>query len=139
MTIAKAPRCSGATIMFNFFWERQGNAWLVSRTASRMFAVSAAVIVTLTLILLMAPPDESSLGSRILWGIGGVALALSIFFLWSGMWRFWSRLDRSSQTIRRLWFAILVVGLWFGGVLYYVCVYYPWFRRNSASIPEGQP
>lgn len=90
-----------------------------------MFALSAAIIIGMTLMLVLAPPANPGALGRVIWGTGGVLFALSMFFLWSGMWRFWTKFDESSRWIRRVSFILLVVGIWYGAVVYYLLVYLP--------------
>lgn len=124
--------------MFNFLWDRLGDNWLRTRAATTMFSSSAVLIIVLTLILILAPPDETSLPSRIVWAIGGILLGSSIFFLWSGMWRFWTKFDQSSRITRKLCFLLLLVGLWYGAVVYFLAVYVPWSRQQLTRGEGGE-
>src|SRR5271170_6415487 len=91
----------------SFIWRRIGDRWLVSKSASAAFAVSALVILGMTVAIITTEPQ--SLGSVIQFflGIGGILAAVSVFFLWGGMWHYWGKCDRSSLTARRLWFFAL--------------------------------
>jgi hypothetical protein len=108
----------------SFIWRRIDDEWLVSKSASAFFALSVLIIVGMTVVL-FANIESQTLGfvGNALLGIGGVLAAVSVFFLWGGMWRYWIECDSSSLAARRIWFLVLVVGLWYGAILYYALVY----------------
>jgi hypothetical protein len=116
----------------SFIWRRIDDEWLVSRSASAFFALSALIIVGMTVVV-FANIESRTLGSvgNTLLGIGGVFAAVSVFFLWGGMWRYWIRCDSSSLAARRVWFLALAVGLWYGAILYYALVYLPRARGRQ--------
>ena len=41
------------------------------------------------------------------------------------MWRYWMTGKPSNRIARRIWFAILVCGVWYGAILYYFLAYLP--------------
>jgi len=110
----------------SFIWRRITDEWLVSRAASASFAISTFLIIGTTFVFLdgKEPQQAGSIGN-LLWGVGGVSAAVSVFFLWGGMWRHWISSDSSSLTTRRVWFFVLLVGLWYGAIIYYLFVYLP--------------
>ncbi len=116
----------------SFIWRRIDDDWLMSRSASAFFALSALIIVVMTVVI-FANIESRTLGSvgNTLLGIGGVFAAVGVFFLWGGMWRYWTRCDTSSLVGRRLWFLALAVGLWYGAILYYAFVYLPSARGRQ--------
>ena len=61
--------------------------------------------------------------AQILVGAGGVLFAFSAFFVWGGMWRYWSINGTNSAAARRVWFCLLLFGVWYGAILYYSLVY----------------
>jgi uncharacterized BrkB/YihY/UPF0761 family membrane protein len=69
--------------------------------------------------------------------IGGAAIAVSAFFLWGGMWKYWIVCDSSSQLSRRVWFVVLIIGLWYGAVLYYLFVYLPDVQKSKMHALRG--
>jgi hypothetical protein len=81
--------------------------------------------------------NDFSLLSRVFGGIAGVLGSLSVFLLWSGMWRYWTRIDESRKAGRRFWFCILLVGIWFGAALYYALVYVPEVKRHWREQDRG--
>jgi uncharacterized membrane-anchored protein len=107
------------------FSKRMSDDWIVSKTARLLFGGAAALILILTGVFCLPFPANPAIGTRVLFGIVGVGGGLSIFFLWSGMWRYWTRCDRSSRFARRLWFVVLLVGVCYGAIIYYLSVYLP--------------
>jgi putative flippase GtrA len=117
---------------FLVFWENVTDEWLVSRTACALFGGAAFLGVALTTLLVTVPPDgEPTLALRVAWGALGVSGTMGLFFLWSGMWVFWKKCDSSSRWVRRLSFAILVVGLCYGAVVYFLLVFLPFAVRTD--------
>jgi hypothetical protein len=122
-------------LMFSRLWNRIGDRWLVSRSASNMFGAAAILIVVVTALLAFNMAQDTGLLSEVFWAVAGVLSGLGAFFIWSGMWRFWSRLDQSSRFARRVWFVTLLIGLWYGAVLYFVLVY---MRSPRTSFAENR-
>lgn len=107
-------------------WKRVDDQWIVGKPARLLLGVAAALILVVTGVLCYLPlPENPTIITRILFGIIGVSGSLSIFFLWSGMWRYWIRYDHSARFTRRIWFVILLVGFCYGAIIYYLCVYLP--------------
>jgi hypothetical protein len=118
----------------SFIWRRIDDEWIVSKSASLFFALSVFFIVGMTVVI-FANIESRTLGSmgNTLLGIGGVSAALGVFFLWGGMWRHWIRYNFSSLAARRIWFLALVVGVWYGAILYYALVYLPSTRGSQVT------
>lgn len=113
-------------IPFSFFWKRVTDEWLVSKSACTLFGLAAVIILAITAIAFAGLPEgEVTPAGNLGFGILGVLGAVGIFFLWGGMWKFWSHLDSSARWVRRVAFAILVVGVWYGAILYFLLVYLP--------------
>jgi hypothetical protein len=103
-----------------------------------MFAIAAVILLAVTPSMIgVLKVNDVGVLSRIVWGSAGVLGSLSVFFLWSGMWRYWTRIDESSKAGRRFWFCILLVGLWYGAALYYALIYVPQVRKYWGSKAEG--
>jgi hypothetical protein len=102
-------------------WDRIGDKWLVSRIAAALFAASAiaSVGISVALIHLGAFPPS-------LW----VPMALSGLLLISGMRHYWTKCDQASKTARRIWYFVLIFGVWFGAALYFGVVYLPQVKRG---------
>jgi hypothetical protein len=126
-------------IPFSFIWKRVSDEWLLSRTATLLFGMSACVVVGLTAVFIVdkIPVNEPGIAINIFWGTVGVFGAFSIFFIWGGMLSYWTRCDSSTRVVRRLRFFLLVIGIWYGAVLYYLLVYIRDARVNNRSGIPG--
>ena len=116
------------------FWPTFTDQWLVSRLASRLLVGSAVVIPVFTVFAWLSgsPHIESlSFWQRLPWGIFGITFPIAAFLLFFGMWQFWMRLDHSRAGPKRVWFVILLFGLWWGASLYCLSVYLPQVRRKE--------
>jgi uncharacterized membrane protein len=60
----------------------------------------------------------------------GAVSALSLYWC---MWVYWTRIDTSRRSTKRVWFAILLVGLFWGSALYYFAVYLPQVLRKRRA------
>lgn len=110
----------------SFIWRRINQKWLVSRTASAMFALSAFLIVGFTAAFSVGIESRNlNTTEETVMGIGGALCAFGVFFLWGGMWRYWMDCDSASFTFRRFWFCVLAIGLCYGAIVYYLFVYLP--------------
>ena len=105
------------------FWRRDKHDWVGSHRAAELFLLATIFTLAMTPVFLGVVNGGTLLWQRIVWGILGILGGLSILFLWSGMWRYWVRLDDSRPAMKRLWFFILLVGFWYGSCLYYLFVY----------------
>lgn len=105
--------------------------WLCSREASIFFKACAIALVTVTAYAYLAAVGFSPKGLHgyVYWAAeisADVLIAAGAFgqiMLWLGMWRFWSLLDTSPPGRKKLWFVVLLFGLWYGGAAYYLAVY----------------
>lgn len=97
-------------IPFSFIFRRVSDEWLVSRTASILFAGSCVSLLVVTPIWFgnIKLPDATIWGNIVL-GLLGVAGAFSLFFLWGGMWHYWLRVDTSTRAVKRFWFVVLLL------------------------------
>jgi hypothetical protein len=126
--------------MFPRFWNLIDDQWLTGRTASKLFTVAAIFTVVVPTLIYLDIAQGPGVLSQVFWGIAGVLTAFSMVFLWSGMWRFWSKLDQSSRYARRIWFFVLLFGLWYGAVLYFIFVYLrPSSRRLLVESEVNTP
>ena len=111
-----------------YFWFTDN--WIVGRLAARLFSFSAALILVWTVAFAAVSRYGIKAAQAIpiwhaMWTCLDVGVALPIFFLWFGMWRYWLRLDRSKPWVRRLSFVALLFGVWWGASLYCLAVYLP--------------
>lgn len=122
-----------------YFWFK-GN-WIVGRIAARLFSFSAILILVWTVAFAAASryglgADQSFPIWHELWRYLDIGVVLPIFFLWFGMWSYWLHLDRSKPWIKRLSFAALLFGVWWGATVYCLAVYLP--RRLGQELPKSQ-
>lgn len=122
-------------------WNRIREDWIVTATAARLFFVASILAITITPVILgYVEPNPASKATNLIWGILGAISPFGVFFIWTGMWRYWARVDSSPKWIRRFWFVILLCGLWCGSVLYYLFVYLPqFFRRQQPTAQLATP
>lgn len=106
--------------------------WLSTSTAVKLFFLSALCVIALTLEYNFDTSKASS-WQLYLWDALGVVEAIGILFLWLGMWRYWARIDDSNRSGKRLWFAVLLIGFWWGSVLYYFLAYLPQTARRRRA------
>jgi hypothetical protein len=99
--------------------------WLISRRTTILFFVSAVLVIALTPVFRGMDTTNLTFWQRLPWGILGIVGPIGLFFLWLGMWRYWVRLDRSSTWMKRIWFLVMLIGFWWGSVLYYFFAYLP--------------
>lgn len=117
-----------------FSSKQASSDWLVSKTASTLFAISCFFVLVVTPILFgVVNVPNTTLWGNVLLGVLGVAGGLSILFLWVGMWYYWRRIDTSTRTIKRLWFFVLLVGFWYGSTLYFLLKYL-WIDKRAWGI-----
>ena len=122
-----------------FFGKKISDEWLASRDASRLFAGASVLTLAATAVWLAGVQiQDTGVLSRIFWGTFGVLIPLSIFFLLGGMWNYWMRCDPSGRLARRIWFAILLIGFWYGSILYYAFVYLRTRRRAVPNTIRGE-
>ena len=115
-------------------WNRFRDDWLITPQAAGLFFASTILVLALTPVFLGdVITANMPLWKRIPWSILGVVGPLALFFLWIGMWRYWARVDDSRAYAKRLWFLILLVGLWYGSCLYCYFVYLPQVMRTSSG------
>lgn len=117
----------------SFFWKRVNVAWLISPCASTLFACSGLIILVATAFAIWGHSSyfvalKGPL--QVCLGLGGAVAACSVFFLWGGMLRYWIECDPSSKAVRRLWFLVLIIGVWYGAILYFLLGYL--ITRNQA-------
>jgi succinate dehydrogenase hydrophobic anchor subunit len=121
------------------FMSRVSDDWLVSRAAGILFAVSAFIVLALTPLSLGVASVPDTLAGTMFVAILGIVGALSIFFVWMGMWRYWVRIDRSKPALKRLSFVVLLVGFWYGAILYFIYQYLWRDRRMRLRNGGGSP
>lgn len=126
------------------FFEARGDQWFFGRSARALFFVSTLLVISVTWILWVVELGHLPFWPNLIVGLVGIGGTLSIFFLWIGMWRYWTRIDASSRWVKRLWFLILLIGFCWGAVLYCYVIYLPQsgkqnlpFNRSDEEIAPG--
>jgi hypothetical protein len=113
--------------------KRVSNEWLIGRVASILFGLSGFLTLAVTLLWIgVLRVSDTNLWEDVLLGIFGAGGVLGAFFIWAGMWQYWVRIDESSASIKRIWFIVLLFGIWYGGIIYYL-VQYTWRDRRGRS------
>ena len=118
--------------------ENEVNRALLSRTAAILLGF-AAVLSVCAIMLRYWDFDwyQLSIVQREALSWGGAAAAVGVATLLLGMWLFWVKCDRSSERARRIWFFVLLIGLPFGALPYYMFVYLPAVRRHQLEPGGG--
>lgn len=118
--------------------ETEVNRALLSRTAAMFLGLAAALSVW-AIMLRYWDLDwyHLSIVEREALSWGGAAAAVGVATLLLGMWLFWLKCDRSSKRVRRIWFFVLLIGLPFGALPYYLFVYLPAVRRHQLEPVRG--
>ena len=117
--------------------ERFNDQWLRTRPAARLFLASSLLVFAFTISALVSGPiDLNSMNfwQRLPWGILGLTVPPTIFFLYFGMWIYWVRLDDSRTWLKRIWFVLLLIGLCWGSCLYCFCVYLPQLKNRRDKL-----
>lgn len=118
---------------FRWFWSRISDEWITSNSAAVLFGVSAAFTCLLT-VFLFSPLllHDTGILSQIEGGAIGVLGPLSAVFLWGGMRRYQKTRGHSrfgdTPTVRFL----MLIGVCWTAVLYYLGVYLPKRRESPA-------
>ena len=107
--------------------------WLTSSKIAKLFFVSSLLVIALTPVFSGVDTSKMTFWHRLPWGLLGIVGPIALFFLWFGMWRYWLRLDNSRVWAKRVWFFILLIGFWWGSVLYYFFVYLPQIIRKTRT------
>lgn len=122
----------------SFIFKRISDDWLVSKLAAVLFSASSLLIIAVTLIWFgYVKIPATAVWGNVLLGILGVFGTLSVFFLWAGMWRYWMRIDASTRGSKRLWFCVLLLGFWYGAILYFFFKYLLADKSGCFSVAGG--
>lgn len=115
------------------FWKKLTPEWLRSSNAASIFVVCSAFTLALVPVLFGRVQRGGSFAYQAFWGSVGVVGAPATILLWVGMWKYWAQVDDAGRWAKRFWFLILLVGLWYGSVLYCYLVYLPQRRRMRGA------
>jgi len=125
---------------FTWFWNRISDEWIVSNSAAVLFGVAAAFTCLLT-VLLFSPLQLRDTGtwSQIEGGAIGVLCPLSAFFLWGGMRRYQKMRGPSRFGDTRSVRLLMLIGLCWTAVLYYLAVFLPQRREVPVRSIDYSP
>jgi hypothetical protein len=105
---------------------------LLSPNGSQIY-LWASVLALLITPIVFGFVEPFSFGAPIVWNLLGAFGALGAVAIFFGMWRFWVAHDASQKRTKRVWFFVLLFGLWLGASVYCWSVYLPQakaFRRG---------
>ncbi len=113
------------------FWNDARDQWLTTVRAAKLFFVATLLIPIVTLQMFgLVNPLGMPIWTRVPWSILSMAGTVALFFIWFGMWRYWMKRDYSGRSSKAVWFAVMLLGFWFGSCVYYYCAYLPQVTRN---------
>lgn len=119
---------------FSTFFESRGDNWFYTSRARGLFFVSTLFVIGLTPIFWIKSLPQLDTWLNVLVGLFGVVAVVAVYYLYWGMWHYWGRLDDSSKWIKRFWFVALLIGFWWGSILYCYCLYLP---QTSGNPRQG--
>jgi hypothetical protein len=67
---------------------------------------------------------------RVPWSLPSIAGTVALFFIWFGIWRYWTERDHSGRLSKAVWFALTLLGFWYGSCIYYYCAHLPQVARQ---------
>jgi hypothetical protein len=118
-------------------WNRFRDDWIVTRLAAWLFFFASTLSIAITpLVFGYIDTGTMSRSANFLWNAIGALAPFAVCFIWTGMWRYWARIDHSHKYARRFWFLILLCGLWFGASIYYFLVFLPQYFRRKQKLEE---
>ncbi len=94
-------------------------------------------MATAILLLNMASTLHGMSIATISVGLLGFIGPFAAVFLWGGMLRYWKLHDPSALWIRRIWFPVLTLGLFYGAIFYFVVIYAPTTYSYRAKLAES--
>lgn len=103
--------------------------WFSSPIAATFLFIGALFVIALTACYNVDLSKLSGWQANVTNVLGGIA-AIAILSLYWCMWAYWTRIDDSTPAAKRVWFAILLVGVVWGSALYYFSVYLPQVLRR---------
>ena len=107
--------------------------WLVRGGGPCVLLLSAIVILVETAFVYgfrIAHADLARLVAvsvpiRVLYFAVEIVSTFAYLLLYFAMWFYWAQVDVSPSSTKRIWFIVLLVGLWYGSCFYYFSVYRP--------------
>ena len=107
--------------------------WLVRGGGPCVLLLSAIVILVETAFVYgfrIAHADLARLVAvsvpiRVLYFAVEIVSTFAYLLLYFAMWFYWALVDGSRTSKKKIWFIVLLLGLWYGSCLYYFLVYRP--------------
>lgn len=109
--------------------------WLSGRTASILFGVASVQTLVVSVFVfylfsLDSIPIPTSAWVNDFWAFLVASGVLCAVFVWKGMLQFWKKCDRSAKPVKRVAYFFLLLGLWYGAIVYYLLIY---LRRRKVD------
>lgn len=94
--------------------------WLI---ASWVISLVAITVAGVAVWMIWGEPKHNLLEAlpgfiTVLLGVWGVYTGLGAMVVWIAMWIYWSVMDRSSFSARAGWFLVLLLGTYYGALIY---------------------
>jgi hypothetical protein len=113
-------------------WKRLNEEWFYSKRAIGLFAAVSTIAISGAAFGEFGPRNFINSNSFVLqlsFTLAMMTWAVGTLTVMVGMLRYWTKYDRSSQIVRWIWLAIMIVGFFFGlatgCALYCFAVYLP--------------
>jgi hypothetical protein len=119
--------------------EQESNRLLLNRKAGVVLAL-AAVLSAVAIYISQSALDWWRVNHQRweLLSCAAATAAVDSVVLLVGMWLFWVKCDKSSKRSRGVWFFVLLLGMTFGAIPYYLFVYLPAVRMRLKSAQGGR-
>jgi len=120
---------------FRASWRNGVDDLIVSRVALRFFLSGVVCVVAITVFHFLPIPERSEMSFQYKFFLGmfGIVAAITVNFLYWGMWRYWYKFDESDKWIKRAAFALMLLGFFWGSAVYYFTFYIPQVQRKQKS------
>jgi len=79
--------------------------------------------------------DALPVSVSILFGIWGVYTGIGALLLSIAMWIYWARYERSSRGVRARWFLALLLGMYYGALIYEFYIWRKGVIKNVTASP----
>lgn len=106
---------------------------LFAPSAPYLLGVASVLSIWLIILVYFEPSPATSVGN-VFFGVTGAAAAVGFFALLVPMWFFWLRCDHQPRWRKAVWFFLLLFGVSFGAIPYYLAVYLPAVRKHRQGI-----
>jgi len=122
-------------------WKYVRNEWFYTKSAAFLFTTSAILVVIFVLSAGFLPDSfgngaNYSIAQQAGFALLGILFGTSNIILLIGMFRFWVACDQSRPIARKIWFAVMIVGLLrlgLGAAAYCFVAYIPQVARGFSK------